>query len=212
MPPLVAGRDHERGRRDRRADLTGVQAGARGLHSSSEHRVGGAAHPHPGAPGCGQHLTCLPGGDRERFFAVDVLARGDRCPRDLGVCRRDRQVEDEVDVVRCEEFGDGQRARARRRGGRGPGARLVQVADRDHLNVGQPPQRTEVGAADLASPYDTDPQRGHRAAHAMPARIIASTCGTSRSETEWPIVVTNTRPLPQRRVQVTGMTTPAKSG
>ena len=45
---------------------------------------------------CLQHLACLFSGGGERLFAVDRLAGGDGPQRDVRVCGRDGQVQDQV--------------------------------------------------------------------------------------------------------------------
>ena len=194
VPALVARGDHGRGREHRRTDEPVVDRLARGLHARPQDGVRGAPDEHPGGPGRVEQLDRLDRRGGERLLAVQVLAGRDHALADLGVRRRDGEVEDDVDLVVGEQLVDAERPHPgpRRRDRLRPGR--VPVGDGDQLHRAHPGERVEVLPDDGAAADDADP---HRLAHSSPRSTRVRTFGSSRTSTRCPGVQTNTRPSPQ---------------
>ena len=81
----------------------------RSLRAGAEERVGRAAELQPALVRLGDELRRVLGVQRQRLFGIGVLAgREDRLGH-VVVDRRDRQVDDGVDLVVLEKLVDGQR-------------------------------------------------------------------------------------------------------
>ena len=75
--------------------------------------------------------------ERERLLAPDVLAGRDDLAADLGVRGRDREVDDDLDLVEREQLVDGAVPGDAVLLGLRAGAVGVDVGDEEHLEVGE---------------------------------------------------------------------------
>src|SRR3712207_4626499 len=95
--------------------------------------------------------------DGERLLGVDGLPLPERGQRDRGVRLRDRQVEDDLDLLLSEEIRDAEDPSYAVPGGLLPGPTPVKVCARDDLHVFRGAAVLEVDVADLAAPYQAHP-------------------------------------------------------
>ena len=117
----------------------------------------------PAAFACSQQRSGAVPVQAEGLLRPDVLAGSDRGRRHLDVGVRRGQVDDQLDA----RVGQHVRAAAVRGDavllGLRPGPVGDQVADDQHLDVGERVQVLQVGVADDADPDDADADSAHRA-------------------------------------------------
>ncbi len=111
MPSFVSRDDHGGGGRDRRADQVVVHGFSSRLDARTEHGVRSAPENDTSGVGGTEHCPPLCRVEGERLFAVDALSGGDRLQGDVGVCRRDGQVEDHLDVGDADQLRNAATAR-----------------------------------------------------------------------------------------------------
>ena len=110
--------------------------------------------------------------DPERLFDEHVAARLEHLARELRMQVRRREDVDDVEPLRLDhpgEVGVGPRDPLRRR--EAFGAHEAHVADRDHLDAGDPGQGRVMVVGDVAGPEETDPH----------LRALRACCGRSSS-------------------------------
>ena len=173
---------HHRARRDRCADHPGREVPQGGLDARVQHRVRRDPHAQSRRVGRREERLGFLSVDADGLLDPHMLTRRDSVERHRHVGRRDREVDDDLDVVVREHRG----GRTRERDPVGLGLlgseRLVEVAQRHNSDVGEPRQVVEVGVADHARSDDADADwarlrtrdrvgvRGLRAAHARFSR------------------------------------------
>ncbi len=156
MPALMAGAHEEGGAADRLADRAGVDELARGLLRAAEEGVRRGADAHALRLRRLDQLLRLGGGDAERLLAVHMLAGRDGAEADLDMGLRHREVDDDLDRGIGEHRVDRHRLEPELGGAR-LGRCLVQVGDATHVEDRETPRRLEIGRADIAAAYETDP-------------------------------------------------------
>ena len=98
VPRFRAAGHHERRAAENFSDPSIVHHFPCGLESGSEKGVRCAAHKQPLFPGKVDHFFGILQMDRQRFFAMHVLAGIERCKADLSMDRRDGEIDDQIHV------------------------------------------------------------------------------------------------------------------
>nr|BFF21246.1 hypothetical protein GCM10025730_47670 [Promicromonospora thailandica] len=179
MPRLRAGHVEHRGGRQRLADVAARDRPQRRLHARAQHGVRGARDAQAAVRGVRQERRRGVPVEGERLLAPHVLARGQDAVPDLGVHRRDGEVDDHVDVVPGQQLVH--RARRRHAVGLrlGGGPVEVEVGDEPHLDVGEPREVRQVLVRDVAGPDHADARGGHRSCSVSHASDPAMPSNTS---------------------------------
>ena len=166
---------------ERPTDQALLDGAASGLESRAEQGVGGRPHAHARGLGLLQQQRGGIPVQPQRLLGPDMLA-GSHCGAgDVDVCGGDREVHHEVHVGMREHVFGAPVARDAVLLGLRAGALEIQVAEDQHLGVGEGAQILEVGVADDADPDDADADRAHRTnpPSVRNARLAAMSSNTS---------------------------------
>lgn len=127
-----------------------------GLHAGAEHGVGGDADAQARPLGGGQQRGGGLAVQAQRLLAPDVLAGLDGGEGHLGVDGGDGQVDHQLDVGVREDLLGGAGGGDAVLGGLAAGALDVEVAEGEHLHVGEGAEVLEVGVGDDADADQAD--------------------------------------------------------
>ena len=154
--------DNKRARRGNIANRPVVDEPAACLEATAEKRVRGATNRQAALLGESKDSFAVPIGRSQRLLGVDVLSRFERHRGQLSMDRRQRQIEDDVDVGVRDQF-SGRRVGLRQSMRLSLAPRLFEIASRAsddaHDVIGF--ETTDVDVADIADAQDANIERFH---------------------------------------------------
>ena len=157
----------------RTPDVAAGDRALRGLHAGAEHGVRSDADTQARGIRLLQQSERRLAVDADGLLAPHVLAGRDDRLRHRDVRRRDREVDDDLDVGMVEHDVDAAAGRHAVLGGLLAGAVLEQIADGEHAQIGERREVLQVLVADVARADDADADRLSR--HQRAARSSRKT-------------------------------------